>query len=133
MNRKTARENAFILVFEKNFRDEPLTSIIEDAIEARNFEYDDYVEKVFCGVFDNLSDIDAKITENLRGWKLNRISKVSLSLMRIAVYEMLYMEDIPDSVSINEAVTLAKKYSTQDDSAFINGVLGTISKSVESR
>ena len=63
MNRKTARENAFILVFEKNFRDEPLTSIIEDAIEARNFEYDDYVEKVFCGIFDNLSEIDAKITE----------------------------------------------------------------------
>ncbi|MEE1278268.1 MAG: transcription antitermination factor NusB [Acutalibacteraceae bacterium] len=133
MNRKTARENAFILVFEKNFRDEPLTSIIEDAIEARNFEYDDYVEKVFCGIFDNLSEIDAKITENLRGWKLTRISKVSLSLMRIAVYEMLYMDDIPHSVSINEAVTLAKKYSTQDDSSFINGVLGSISKTVESR
>lgn len=133
MNRKSARENAFILVFEKNFRDEPLTSIIEDAIEARNFEYDDYVEKVFCGIFDNLSEIDAKITENLRGWKLTRISKVSLSLMRIAVYEMLYMDDIPHSVSINEAVTLAKKYSTQDDSSFINGVLGSISKTVESR
>lgn len=133
MNRKTARENAFILVFEKNFRDEPLTSIIEDAIEARNFEYDDYVEKVFCGIFDNLSEIDAKITENLRGWKLTRISKVSLSLMRIAVYEILYMDDIPHSVSINEAVTLAKKYSTQDDSSFINGVLGSISKTVESR
>ena len=132
MNRKTARENAFILVFEKNFRDEPLTSIIEDAIEARNFEYDDYVEKMFCGIFDNLSEIDAKITENLRGWKLTRISKVSLSLMRIAVYEMLYMDDIPHSVSINEAVTLAKKYSTQDDSSFINGVLGSISKTVES-
>lgn len=133
MNRKTARENAFILVFEKNFRDEPLTSIIEDAIEARNFEYDDYVEKVFCGIFDNVSEIDEKITENLRGWKLTRISKVSLSLMRIAVYEMLYMDDIPHSVSINEAVTLAKKYSTQDDSSFINGVLGSISKTVESR
>ena len=133
MNRKTARENAFILVFEKNFRDEPLTSIIEDAIEARNFEYDDYVEKMFCGIFDNLSEIDAKITENLRGWKLTRISKVSLSLMRIAVYEMLYMDDSPHSVSINEAVTLAKKYSTQDDSSFINGVLGSISKTVDSR
>ena len=88
---------------------------------------------MFCGIFDNLSDIDAKITENLRGWKLNRISKVSLSLMRIAVYEMLYMDDIPHSVSINEAVTLAKKYSTQDDSSFINGVLGSVSKTVESR
>ena len=88
---------------------------------------------MFCGIFDNLSEIDAKITENLRGWKLTRISKVSLSLMRIAVYEMLYMDDIPHSVSINEAVTLAKKYSTQDDSSFINGVLGSISKTVESR
>ncbi len=133
MNRKTARENAFILVFEKIFRDEPLTSIIEDAIEARNFEYDDYVENVFCGVFDNVTEIDAKITENLRGWKISRISKVSLSLMRIAVYEMLYIQDIPHSVSINEAVTLAKKYSTKEDSSFINGVLGTISKTIESR
>ncbi len=133
MNRKTARENAFILVFEKNFRDEPVNNIIEDAIEARNFEYDDFVEKVFCGVFDNVDEIDDTIKNNLRGWKINRISKVSLSLMRVAIYEMLYMDDIPHSVSINEAVELAKKYSTKDDASYINGVLGTVAKTLESR
>ncbi len=133
MNRKTARENAFILVFEKNFRDEPVNNIIEDAIEARNFEYDNFVEKVFCGVFDNVDEIDDTIKNNLRGWKINRISKVSLSLLRVAIYEMLYMDDIPHSVSINEAVELAKKYSTKDDASYINGVLGTVAKTLESR
>ena len=105
-----------------------ITDIIKDAIEARNFEYDDYVEKVFLGVFENLSQIDEKISENLKGWKLSRISKVSLAILRLAVFEMLFFDDIPFGVSINEAVELAKKYSTQEDASFINGVLGALSK-----
>ena len=128
MNRKNARENAFILIFEKIFRDDSIEDIIKDAIEARNFEYDDYVEKVFVGVFENLEEIDEKISANLKSWKISRISKVSLAILRLAVFEMLYMEDIPQGVSINEAVELAKKYSTQDDASFINGVLGALSK-----
>jgi len=128
MNRKNARENAFILIFEKIFRDDSVEDIIKDAIEARNFEYDDYVEKVFVGVFENLEEIDEKISANLKSWKISRISKVSLAILRLAVFEMLYMEDIPQGVSINEAVELAKKYSTQDDASFINGVLGALSK-----
>ena len=128
MNRKNARENAFILIFEKIFRDDSVEDIIKDAIEARNFEYDDYVEKVFVGVFENLEEIDEKISVNLKSWKISRISKVSLAILRLAVFEMLYMEDIPQGVSINEAVELAKKYSTQDDASFINGVLGALSK-----
>lgn len=133
MNRKAARENAFILVFEKYFRDETVDCIIKDAIEARDFEYDDYVEQVFCGVFENIESIDNTITENLRGWKINRLSKVSLALMRVAVYEMQFIDEVPISVSINEAVELAKKYSTKDDASYINGVLGSIAKSIESR
>lgn len=128
MNRKNARENAFILIFEKIFRDDSVEDIIKDAIEARNFEYDDYVEKVFVGVFENLEEIDENISANLKSWKISRISKVSLAILRLAVFEMLYMEDIPQGVSINEAVELAKKYSTQDDASFINGVLGALSK-----
>ena len=128
MNRKNASENAFILIFEKIFRDDSVEDIIKDAIEARNFEYDDYVEKVFVGVFENLEEIDEKISANLKSWKISRISKVSLAILRLAVFEMLYMEDIPQGVSINEAVELAKKYSTQDDASFINGVLGALSK-----
>ena len=128
MNRKNARENAFILIFEKIFRDDSVEDIIKDAIEARNFEYDDYVEKVFVGVFENLEEIDEQISANLKSWKISRISKVSLAILRLAVFEMLYMEDIPQGVSIYEAVELAKKYSTQDDASFINGVLGALSK-----
>ena len=131
MNRKTARENAFILIFEKNFREDSVLDIIADAIEARNFEYDDYVETVFKGVFDNLEKIDECINANIRGWKISRLSKVTLSLLRLAIYEMLFMKDIPLGVSINEAVELAKKYSTTDDAAYINGVLGTVSKTIE--
>lgn len=133
MNRKTARENAFILIFEKNFRADSIESIIEDAIEARNFEYDEYVEVVFKGVFDNIEKIDKLISDNLHGWKLARLSKVAVSLLRLAVFEILFMEDIPVSVSINEAVEIAKKYSTQDDASYINGVLGSIAKNTEVR
>lgn len=128
MNRKNARENAFILIFEKIFRDDSVEDIIKDAIEARNFEYDDYVEQVFIGVFEHLDEIDEQISANLKSWKISRISKVSLAILRLAVFEMLYMEDIPQGVSINEAVELAKKYSTQEDASFINGVLGALSK-----
>ena len=131
MNRKTARENAFILIFERNFRDDSIEDIIKDAIEARNFEYDDFVETVFRGVFENLERIDSLISDNIRGWKISRLSKVTLSLLRLAVFEMFYLSDVPVGVSINEAVTLAKKYSTQDDASYINGVLGTISKGIE--
>ena len=133
MNRKTARENAFILIFELNFRKEGIEDIISDAIEARDFEYDDFVENVFKGVFDNLSVIDDLIAENLKGWKISRISKVALAVMRLAVYEMKFLEDIPLGVSINEAVELAKKYSTVDDASYINGVLGTIAKTLEDK
>ena len=130
MNRKLARENAFILIFERNFREDGIEDIIADAIEARNFEYDDFVETVFKGVFENLTEIDALISENLKGWKISRLSKVTLALLRLALFEMKFMDDIPMSVSINEAVELAKKYSTSEDASYINGVLGTLSKAL---
>ena len=130
MNRKLARENAFILIFERIFREDGIEDIIADAIEARNFEYDDFVETVFKGVFENLTEIDALISENLKGWKISRLSKVTLALLRLALFEMKFMDDIPMSVSINEAVELAKKYSTSEDASYINGVLGTLSKAL---
>ncbi len=126
MNRKTARENAFILIFERCFRDDSVEAIIEDAIEAREFEYDDYVELVFKGVCDKTVELDSAISANLKGWSITRLSKVALSLLRLAVFEIFYIDEIPTKVSINEAVEIAKKYSTQDDASYINGVLGSI-------
>ncbi len=133
MNRKTARENAFILIFERCFREDSVEDIINDAIEARDFEYDDFVETVFKGVCDKTVELDTVISKNLKGWSISRISKVTLSLLRLAVFEILFMEEVPVKVSINEAVEIAKKYSTQDDAAYINGVLGSIASNNESR
>ncbi len=131
MNRKTARENAFILIFERCFREDSVEAIIEDAIEAREFEYDDYVETVFKGVCEKSLEIDEAISANLKGWNISRLSKVALSVLRLAVYEMLYIAEVPLKVSINEAVEIAKKYSTQDDASYINGVLGSIASNIE--
>ena len=129
MKRTQEREQAFILIFEKSFRDnDSIEHILEDALTADAYIENEYSEKVFKGVFENLEVIDDTIKANLKGWGIDRISKVALNIMRLAVYEMKFLEDIPVSVSINEAVELCKKYATTDDSNYINGVLGTIAK-----
>ena len=128
MTRKQAREEVFILIFEKAFNDDSVSDILELAIEAREIEPDDYIKDVFFGVFDNLDIIDNTISENAVGWSIKRISKTALSILRLAIYEMKFVESIPVSVSINEAVELAKKYATKEDSSFINGILSTVAK-----
>lgn len=126
LSRFKAREQGFILVFEKIFNGEDLNTIIENAEITRDVVFDDYAKEIAFGVYDNLDDIDTLISGRLKkGWSLKRISKPSLAILRLAVYEIKYNEDIPDSVAVNEAVELAKKY-TVDESKFINGVLGAI-------
>lgn len=130
MNRTEEREQVFIIVFEKIFRDEAIDDLIEFAKEARDFVDNDYINDVAKGVYAKLDEIDKCIADNSKGWSINRISKVGLAAMRVAIYEMLYREDIPVAVSINEAVELIKKYATVDDSAFANGILGTVARSI---
>lgn len=131
MTRKQAREEAFILIFEKEFNSDALTDILSLAEEVRDIEPDDYIKNVFFGVFDNIDDIDSLISENAVGWNINRITKTALAILRLAIYEINYCDDIPISVSINEAVELAKKYATVEDASFINGILSTIVKKKE--
>ncbi len=129
MTRKEAREEAFILVFEKEFSSDSLEDILEIDIQVRDIKPNDYVKTVFFGVFENLQNIDNIISQNAVGWSINRISKTSLAILRLAIFEIKFMEDIPVSVSINEAVELAKKYATKEDASFVNGILATVSKS----
>ncbi len=96
------------------------------ASACREIPQDDYVEGVFFDIGEKISVIDEKIFANTNGWKADRLSRVSLSIMRLCVYEMLYRRDVPYSVSINEAVELAKKYDHDKAPKFINGVLNTI-------
>ena len=132
MNRKTARENAFILLFEgacKN--DETAEEIFTKAVEYREFEYDDYVKRVYFGVLDNLEKIDALIGAHSNGWKPERIAKLSRSILRLCVYEMLFEKDIPYSVSINEAVELCKKLDDAKMRPFVNGILNSVKNALE--
>ncbi len=130
MNRHQARENVFYLVFETEFQKdiENPAELYETAKEMGVVEQDEYIERVFFGIMNELENIDKKISENSKGWKIERISKVTIAIMRICVYEMLYCEDIPYNVSINEAVELAKKFDHDKSPAFVNGVVNMIAE-----
>ena len=128
MTRKMAREEAFILIFEKAFNSDSVEEILKLAEEVRELEADEYLVNVFTGVYANIDEIDGIISSKALGWKIERISKTALSLLRLAIYEIIHLDDIPVSVSINEAVELCKKYATKEDSAFINGILSSIAK-----
>jgi len=128
MTRKQAREEAFILIFEKGFNDDDLANILSLAEEVRDIKADDYIKKVFFGVFEKLDEIDNIISQNAVGWSINRITKTALAVLRLAIYEMKFFDEIPISVSINEAVEITKKYATHEDASFVNGILSTVAK-----
>lgn len=128
MTRREAREEAFILIFEKQFNCDTLDDILALAVEVRDLEPDDYIKTVFYGTFERLSDLDEIISANSKGWQIGRLSKIALAILRLAIYEINYYEEIPVSVSINEAVELCKKYATKEDAAFVNGILSTVAK-----
>ncbi len=127
MKRSEAREQAFILVFEKIFNPElSVNEMKEYAADSELFELDAFAEKLLAAVCENEESIDEKISSFLKGWTLQRIPRVSLALLRLSVAEILFFDDVPDSVSANEAVELAKKYAGEEDASFINGVLGSV-------
>lgn len=125
MTRREEREQAFVLIFEKMFTEDTIQEIISKASEARDIEVGEYAIKVATDVIANIDALDAQFENYLKRWNKNRISKVSLSILRLAVYELTDENGIPDAAVINEAVDLAKKFSTKEDSAFVNGVLGS--------
>ena len=129
MNRKEARENAFLLLYEgvcKN--DESAEEIFEKATAERELQADAYVKDVFFGVYAKAEELEAVISKNLVGWKKERVSLVSMALLRLGAYEILFREDIPVKVSINECIELSKKYDDDKTYIFVNGVLNAISK-----
>jgi N utilization substance protein B len=131
MNRKTARENAFILLFELVSKvDETADEIFEKATGIRELECDDFVKKVFFGVAENQRIIDEYIEKSIVGWKSSRLSIVSKAILNLAVYEMIFMDDIPEKVSINEAIELSKKYDDEKAYMLVNGVLNAAAESL---
>lgn len=130
MTRKEAREYCFILMFEYEFQKNTaleLLSYFEDNnIKLGNQK--EYIENLLNTALDNLASIDELIEKYTKGWRISRLPKVTLSVLRVAICEIIYFDDIPDGIAINEAVELAKKYNDDKNGKFVNGVLASVSK-----
>ena len=105
--------------------------ILDVAVEAEVIIKDKYTLEIITKANENMHEINAEIESNLKGWSMSRISKVSLALLRMAICEMKYIDNVPVGVSINEAVEICKVYGSDEDKSFINGVLGSVSKTIE--
>ncbi|EFR87816.1 transcription antitermination factor NusB [Listeria marthii] len=123
MKRREAREKALQALFQIELNEMSLDQAIKNIMED---EQDDYMEKLVEGVMANKAEIDAIIEPNLDNWRMDRLSKVDLSLLRVSVYEIKYLDDVPNRVSLNESIEIAKIYSDEKSSKFINGVLANI-------
>ena len=131
MSRRTAREVAMKLAFARMFGGEDTyEEILEQSgiTETPKQEDIDFSNELLKGVADNEDKIDSIIGELSIGWEIQRISKVELCILRISIFEILYCDCISDSVSINEAVELAKRFGDISSSSFVNGILGTLSR-----
>lgn len=128
MARKSAREAAMSLlyqrIFSKEYNLDGLNNMTDHELKLNDGDVA-YIEDIIEGCSLNMDQIDDIIRNNSKGWRFDRISKVDLSILRLSLYEILYRDDIPDSVSVNEAVELAKKYGGEKTSSFVNGILGS--------
>lgn len=129
--RRLAREQALAIAFEKTFSDSTTEEIIEAAQLSRDFEIMPFALELVSGMENNAEKIDALIDAHTQKWSKERMSRISITLLRLAIYEMLSDAGTPVGVSINEAIELAKEYASDEDASFINGVLGAVSRSLE--
>lgn len=125
MKRRQARKQAFIFIFESEFGSNSVQDIIEMAETYRGEEVDNFARDILVGIKDKEDIIEKHIENNLLGWKIGRISTVAKSILKMAIYEIMYMKEIPENISINEAVELAKIYGEKEEYKYINGVLGS--------
>ena len=131
MSRKVARENVYKLVFEYLFSKTP-NARTYSVLSCGDVDESDvsYMEKVYYGVIDKYNELVDIISKHSEGFAIDRIYKPDLSALLVAIYEMKYIDDIPVAVSINEAVELVKKYSTDKSNSFVNGILASVNKSL---
>ena len=130
MNRRNARIGLVRCMYSLDFNPDitQLSSVLDDL--KLNSEAIDYIENSIKDIQQNLTDIDASIEPHLKKWTIDRLPKVDLAVLRVAVYEIKYCDNIPSGASINEAVDIAKEYSTESSGKFVNGVLSSVLKSI---
>jgi len=123
MDRRTAREEAFKLLFQQEINTDK---------EVENEKMNPFTKKIVLGVIDKKEEIDQLISIHLKNWSYDRVALVEKTVLRIAVFEMTYLDDIPVGVSINEAVELSHTYGDEKSGKFVNGVLSNINEQKES-
>lgn len=134
ITRQQARELLFCLLFETEFRNgEDSVSIYELACDNREIPNDKYIREAYFDIMSKADVLDRIIGNYSKGWKADRLSKVSRSVLRIAVYEMTFMDSIPMNVSISQAVELTLKYGEDKSKSFVNGVLSGLFKDIDSK
>ena len=127
MKRREAREYTFKLIYELGVQtDKTVEELIEHTAQAQEFAPDKYIKQTVKGVLEHKDEIDELIADCAVNWNFNRLSATSLAVMRLATYEMIYSDDVPFSIAINEAVEIAKKYDHDKAPKFINGILNAI-------
>jgi len=143
MKRRLARELAIQCLYNMAMNEvtpqESIDMVLEEASTERETpvppgdlaEIKPYVTELVVGTHARLQEIDRSLEGYLKGWKVERLSRVDLQILRLAVYEMLYQEDVPPKVAINEAIELAKWFGTEDSGKFVNGVLGKMFKELD--
>lgn len=132
MSRKKARIGQMQALFQMEANKDFSKDCLDLFIENSSFSEDEkeYIEENTIEAMDYLESIDKTIIDNLQNWSFNRLANVDKAILRISVYEILYKEDIPAEVSINEAVEISKEYGSNESPKFINGVLGSIYRSL---
>ena len=130
ITRRAARECALKALYSFDFNKETDSGLHFALVCAEGeIPTNDFAASLFCGVVEQLEAIDEKIAGNAKGWKIERIARISLAILRLCTYELMFT-DVPRPVALNEAVELAKIYDTDDAPAFINGILNSISNSL---
>jgi len=136
--RRKSRELALQFLFGHDFQQRSNeSSAVKAELEmfCQNFDVGEqslpYAKQLLSGILDKLDEIDSQLARHSHNWRLKRMSLVDLNILRIAVYEMRYIKDVPDRVAINEALEIAKRYSILDSVAFINGILDALRKGID--
>ena len=130
--RRRAREDALSLLYSGDIMESDAAALIEQGDFPEDIELGEYAESLVRGVTEHRVDIDERLAATSENWSVDRMPVVDRALLRLAVYEMVYVDDVPVSVAINEAVELAKIYGGEDESSrFVNGVLGRIARTME--
>lgn len=130
MSRRASRELAMKLIYQMDIQKEDYEQQMTDALTENELSDKEksYITDVVEGVLKNKIQLDAEVEKYAKGWKIGRISKVDLAVLRLCIYEIVYRTDIPFNVSVNEAVELSKKFSGTEASAFVNGILSNMEK-----